>query len=120
MDRQVRKIRRDTASRALGPLRYEDKGSTGQVVQSAVDAYLSRPRHTHEQYVDLVVDVLPDALSLGEPDQVDVEIVAFLDAPDNARPLLGGGQDLCKPCAVLRGQCCVLAFRSRSVFGIRG
>jgi len=60
-------------------------------VQAAVYAHLPRPRHAHEEYIYLVVHALPNTFSFGEPDQVDVEIVALLEASDNACPLLGGG-----------------------------
>ena len=81
-----------------------DKGSAREVVQPSVDAHLPRARHADEEYVYLVVQVLPDAFSLGELDQVDVEIPALLKAPDNACLLLGGGQYLCNRCTILGGQ----------------
>ena len=81
-------------------------------MQRAVYAHLPRARHADEEYVYLVVQVLPDPFSLGELDQVDVEITALLEAPDNACLLLGGGQYLCNRCAIFRGQ-------SRSRFSIQ-
>ena len=91
MDRQIREVRRDTVGRAPGALRYEDEGSAGEAMQPAVYAHLSRTRHTNEEYVYLVVHVLPDTFPLGEPDQVNVEIAALLEAPHNACTPLGGG-----------------------------
>ena len=83
-------------------------------MQRAVYAYLSRARHAHEEYVYLVVHVIPDTFSLSELDQVDVEIPAFLKTPDNACPLFGRGQYLCNRCAIFRGQLRVLVSQSRS------
>ncbi len=114
MDRQIREIRSGTAGRALSPLRYKDKGSAREAVQRAVYAYLPRARHAHEEYVNLVVPVLPDTFPLAELDQVDVEIPAFLKAPDNACALFGGGQYLCNRCAIFRGQSRVLVSQCRS------
>ncbi len=34
----------------LDSLRYKDKDSAGEAMQRAVYAYLSRARHTHEEY----------------------------------------------------------------------
>ncbi len=104
MNRQIREVPRDTANRAPGPLRNKEKGSTGEAVQPAVYAHLSRPRHANAEYVHLVVHVFPDTFALVEPDQVDVEIAALPEAPDNTRSLLGGGQYLCNLCAVFLGQ----------------
>jgi hypothetical protein len=80
-------------------------------MQRAVYAHLPKARHAHEEYVNLVVQVLPNPFSLGELDQVDVEIPAFLKTPDNACALFGGGQYLCNRCAIFRRQ-------SRSRFSI--
>ena len=91
MDRQIREVRRDTAGRAPGALRYEDKDPAGKAARPAVYAHLSRTRRTHEEYVYLIVHVLPDTFALGEPNQVNVEITALPETPDNARTLLGGG-----------------------------
>ncbi len=83
-------------------------------MQRAVYAHLPRARHAHEEYVNLVVHVIPDTFSLGELDQVDVEIPAFLKTPDNACAFFGGGQYLCNRCAIFRGQSRVLVSQSRS------
>ena len=68
VDRQISEIRRGAASRALGSLRQKDKGSAGESMQRAVYAYLPRARHAHEEYVNLVVPVLPDTFPLAELD----------------------------------------------------
>jgi hypothetical protein len=103
VDRQIREVRRYTACRTAGTLRYGDKGSAAEAVRPAVDAHLPRARHTNKEYVYLIVHVLADPFSLIELDEVDVEIAALLQAPDNACPLLGGGQYLCNFCAIFRG-----------------
>ena len=90
--------------RALDPLRYEDEGSGGEAVRPAVYAYLSRARHAHEEYVYLIVHVLADAISLVEPDQVDVEVAALPEVPDDARLVPSGGEYLRDPGAVPCGR----------------
>ena len=113
VDRQISEIRRDTASRTPYPLRYKDKGSAGEEVQRAVYAYLPMSRHAYEEYVYLVVHVITDTFSLGELNQVDVEIRAFLKTPDNACPLFGGGQYLCNRCTIFRRQSRALVSQSQ-------
>jgi len=80
-----------------------DQSSAAEAVQPAVDAHLPRARHANKEYVYLVVYVLADPFSLIELNEVDVEIVTLLQAPDNACPLLGGSQYLCNSCAIFRG-----------------
>jgi hypothetical protein len=112
VDRQIREVRGRCADRAPGALGYEDEGSAGEAARPAVDAHLPRARDADEEYVYLVVHVLPDPFALGEPDQVDVEIAAPLEAPDNACPVLGGGQYLYDLYVIFRWQS-----RSRSSIG---
>ena len=91
MERQIREVRRVIVGRAQGALRDEDERSAGEAVRPAVYAHLSRTRHTHEEYVYFVVHVLPDTFACGEPDEVNVEIAALPEAPDNVCTPLGGG-----------------------------
>lgn len=60
-------------------------------MRHAVYAHLSRTRHTDEGFVYLFVHVLPDTFVLGEPYQVNVEVAALPEVPDNPLTSLGGG-----------------------------
>jgi hypothetical protein len=51
----------------------------------AAHAHEPRAGHAHEEYVHLVVNVLPDAPSRVETDQVGVQVTALFKGPDNPR-----------------------------------
>jgi hypothetical protein len=117
VDRQIGEIRRDSASGAPYSLRNKDKSSAVEVVQRAIYKHFPRPRHAYEEYVYLVVHVIPDTFSLGEVNQVDVEVRASLKTPDNACTPFGGAQYLCNPCVIFRRQFRVLV--SQTCFAYR-
>jgi hypothetical protein len=54
----------------------------------------ARPRHSHEEHVYLIVDVLIDAPSRRKPHQVGVELRALLQGLDRPRVFSGGSEAL--------------------------
>ena len=69
-----------------GAPRDEDHGLVRYGMLFSVHADQTRTRHANDQHVDLVVDVLSDASSRLETNQVGVEVSAPFEGPDHALP----------------------------------
>jgi hypothetical protein len=62
----------------------------------SVHADQPRPRDTDDKHIHLVVDVLPDASSRLETNQVGVEVSTPFEGPDHTLPPGRGSGDLAK------------------------